>query len=112
LFDLIGALVWTGTINYVKFVIPDQTIIDFCRIIELKLQMRCTLRLKGLIFVHFSALQCIRQYLRHSNWSFLDFFNAKAVLTRLVPHSQSSLRENPKFLQNFRPKNNTLRKNI
>jgi hypothetical protein len=29
-----------------------------------------------------------------------------------VPHSQSSLRENPKFLQNFRPKNNTLRKNI
>jgi hypothetical protein len=23
----------------------------------------------------------------------------------LVPHSQCSLRENPKFLQNFRPKN-------
>jgi hypothetical protein len=27
----------------------------------------------------------------------------------LVPHSQSSLRENPKFLLNFRPKNDMLR---
>jgi hypothetical protein len=26
-----------------------------------------------------------------------------------VPHSQYSLRENPKFLQNFRAKNNTLK---
>jgi hypothetical protein len=29
----------------------------------------------------------------------------------LVPHSQCSLRENPKFLQNFGPKNNTLKGN-
>jgi hypothetical protein len=29
--------------------------------------------------------------------------------TGLVPHSQFSLRENPKFLQNFRSKNNTLK---
>jgi hypothetical protein len=29
-----------------------------------------------------------------------------------VPHSQCSLRENNKFLQNFRPKNNTLRENF
>jgi hypothetical protein len=29
-----------------------------------------------------------------------------------VPQSQCSLRENPKFLQNFRSKNNTLKKNI
>jgi hypothetical protein len=28
-----------------------------------------------------------------------------------VPHSQCSLRENPKFLQNFRSKSNTLREN-
>jgi hypothetical protein len=28
----------------------------------------------------------------------------------LVPHSQCSLRENPKFLQNFRYKNNKLKK--
>jgi hypothetical protein len=27
----------------------------------------------------------------------------------LVPHSQCSLRENPKFLQKFRYKNNTLK---
>jgi hypothetical protein len=27
-----------------------------------------------------------------------------------VPHSQCSLRENPKFLQNFGPKNNTLKR--
>jgi hypothetical protein len=32
----------------------------------------------------------------------------QSVLVDVVPHSQSSLRENPKFLQNFRPKNNTL----
>jgi hypothetical protein len=30
----------------------------------------------------------------------------------LVPHSQCSLRENPKFLQNFRPKNNKLKGNV
>jgi hypothetical protein len=30
----------------------------------------------------------------------------------LVPHSQCSLRENPKFLQNFRPKSNTLKGNV
>ncbi len=29
-----------------------------------------------------------------------------------MPHSQCSLRENSKFLQNFRPKNNTLREKI
>jgi hypothetical protein len=29
----------------------------------------------------------------------------------LMPNSQCSLRENPKFLQNFRPKNNTLKNN-
>jgi hypothetical protein len=29
-----------------------------------------------------------------------------------VPHSQCSLRENPKVLQNFRPKNNTLGENF
>jgi hypothetical protein len=30
----------------------------------------------------------------------------------LVPHSQCSLRENPKFLQNFRSKNKTLKANF
>ncbi len=30
----------------------------------------------------------------------------------LVPHSQCSLKENPKFLQNFRSKNNTLKENF
>ncbi len=30
-------------------------------------------------------------------------------LGHLVPHSQCSLKENPKFLQNFRSKNNTLK---
>jgi hypothetical protein len=30
----------------------------------------------------------------------------------LVSHSQCSLRENPKFLQNFTSKNNTLKENI
>jgi hypothetical protein len=34
------------------------------------------------------------------------------MIGELVPHSQCSLRENPKFLQNFRFKNNTLRENI
>jgi hypothetical protein len=33
----------------------------------------------------------------------------KNTLIVLVPHSQCSLRENPKFLQNFRTKNNTLK---
>jgi hypothetical protein len=31
---------------------------------------------------------------------------------RLVPHSQCSLRKNPKFLQNFRSINNTLKENF
>jgi ribosome assembly protein YihI (activator of Der GTPase) len=35
--------------------------------------------------------------------------NLKLINSKLVPHSQYSLRQNPKFLQNFRPKNNTLR---
>ncbi len=30
----------------------------------------------------------------------------------LVPHSQCSLVESPKFLQNFRPENNTLKENF
>jgi hypothetical protein len=29
-----------------------------------------------------------------------------------VPHSQCLLKENPKFLQNFRSKNNTLKENF
>jgi hypothetical protein len=33
----------------------------------------------------------------------------KPDLNVLVPHSQCSLRENPKILPNFRSKNNTLR---
>jgi hypothetical protein len=35
-----------------------------------------------------------------------------ALYSSLVPHSQSSLRENPKFLQNFRHKNNTIKANF
>jgi hypothetical protein len=31
------------------------------------------------------------------------------ILTIQVAHSQCSLRENPKLLQNFRPENNTIR---
>ena len=34
------------------------------------------------------------------------------IIEAQVPHSQCSLREKPKFLQNFRPKNNTLKGNI
>jgi hypothetical protein len=37
---------------------------------------------------------------------------SKNSITVLVPHSQCSLRENPNFLQNFRPKNNTLKGNV
>jgi hypothetical protein len=33
-------------------------------------------------------------------------------LKGLVPHSECSLKENPRFLQNFRPKNSTLRGNV
>jgi hypothetical protein len=33
-------------------------------------------------------------------------------LKQLVPHSQSSLRENQNFLQNFRSKHNTLKWNF
>jgi hypothetical protein len=33
-------------------------------------------------------------------------------IQKLVPLSQCSLRENPKFLQNFRPKNGTLGENF
>jgi hypothetical protein len=33
----------------------------------------------------------------------------KIAILKLDPHSQSSLRGNPKFLQNFRSKNSTLK---
>jgi hypothetical protein len=53
-------------------------------------------------------MHCISYYQNSSNIA--SFRNLAADLwTVLVPHSQCSLRENPKFLKNFRSKNNTLK---
>jgi hypothetical protein len=43
---------------------------------------------------------------------FLTLFTWEIISNLQVPHSQCSLRENPKFLQNFRSKNNTLKANF
>jgi hypothetical protein len=50
----------------------------------------------------------LKRFLRLWDWPWVWV----DLLTNLVPHSQCSLRENPKFLQNFRSKNNTLKEKI
>jgi hypothetical protein len=47
----------------------------------------------------------MEQKLSFQNW----FLERERVCVIQVPHSQRSLRENPKILPNFRSKNNTLR---